>query len=255
MEVFTLHTVLFFFMVQIYTLTDPRTNIVRYVGKTVKPLNLRLSEHFNDRDGNKKSQWIRGLKKNGLKPIVDILDIVNDEDWRSEEMFYISYFRFLGLPLLNMTDGGDGNNGGKRSEEFKKQLSKSILSNPKEIEARRIRRVESNKRFFTGRKLSQSHKDKVAQAGIGRKIHKTEESRRRLNNFLRADPERYKQIVAKRAASQRKAIAQYDKDMNEVARHLWSHDAAKAVNGNPDSLSCSVRKGTKYKGFYWKYIK
>ena len=42
------------------------------------------------------------------------------------EIFYISYFKFLGFNLLNMTIGGEGCLGIKRSIETRKKLSEKL---------------------------------------------------------------------------------------------------------------------------------
>lgn len=59
----------------IYTLKDPITNIVRYVGCTLNPKS-RYSSHLSylRQDDNKKVIWISDLKNKGLKPIMTILD-------------------------------------------------------------------------------------------------------------------------------------------------------------------------------------
>jgi hypothetical protein len=61
----------------IYTLTDPRTNEIRYVGKA-NDVSQRYKAHLNRARKHQihKSNWIKQLKKEGLKPIIDVIDIV-----------------------------------------------------------------------------------------------------------------------------------------------------------------------------------
>ena len=55
----------------IYSLSDPRTGEIRYVGKTVN-LKRRLYGHLYDDEKTHKSAWIKSLKRLGLKPQLDI---------------------------------------------------------------------------------------------------------------------------------------------------------------------------------------
>lgn len=60
-------------MVNIYTLSDPRSDVpvsksIRYIGKTVKPIQRRLYEHFKERHHTHKRAWIQDLKAKGLRP-------------------------------------------------------------------------------------------------------------------------------------------------------------------------------------------
>lgn len=51
----------------IYVLKDPDTNEIRYVGKTIKPLDSRLANHIyhakKPKHRNKRLNWIRSLLK------------------------------------------------------------------------------------------------------------------------------------------------------------------------------------------------
>ncbi len=88
---------------KIYTLSDPISREVKYVGRTTVSLNSRLSKHLCDRRDNKRTRWIKSL---GYKPVIDILDETNDE---TLESFYISYFLFIGFDLVNSKIGDDIN--------------------------------------------------------------------------------------------------------------------------------------------------
>lgn len=52
---------------KIYSLNDPETGEVRYVGKTVSPLYKRLSSHYRDKSKSYKTFWIYSLKKKWFK--------------------------------------------------------------------------------------------------------------------------------------------------------------------------------------------
>lgn len=54
----------------IYTLTDPSTGKVRYVGSSIHP-HKRVAAHMNPsiHDGIKKKEWVKDMKRKGVRPI------------------------------------------------------------------------------------------------------------------------------------------------------------------------------------------
>jgi hypothetical protein len=109
----------------IYTLTDPITNNIRYIGITSKTLKIRLSGHCAQKKTNKrKVNWIKNLKKNNLKPIIMELDSFETyEEALYFEQYWISQFKIWGFNLLNLTIGGEGAQGWIPTEEYKKNKS------------------------------------------------------------------------------------------------------------------------------------
>ncbi len=93
----------------IYTLTDPETNEVRYVGKT-NNINQRYRAHLNKTRKHQihKANWIKKLKQKKLKPIINIVDEVSIKEWIFWEQYWISQFKTWGFNLVNYTLGGDG---------------------------------------------------------------------------------------------------------------------------------------------------
>ena len=93
----------------IYTLTDPRTNKVRYVGKA-NNVSQRYKAHLNKarKHQTHKWNWIQQLKREGLKPIIDVIDIVSIYEWQYWEIYWISQMKQWGFDLVNYTNGGDG---------------------------------------------------------------------------------------------------------------------------------------------------
>lgn len=93
----------------IYVLIDPRTNMVRYVGKANNVIQ-RYRAHLNRARKHQihKKNWIEGLKREGLKPIIEVIDIVPIDDWVFWETYWISQIRTWGFDLINYTNGGDG---------------------------------------------------------------------------------------------------------------------------------------------------
>ena len=94
----------------IYTLEDPITNEIRYVGKT-NNLKVRYSNHLVEKAKCHRKNWIKSLKNKGLKPIMKVLDAVPEKEWQFWEIFYISLLKTWGFSLVNGSAGGMGNNG------------------------------------------------------------------------------------------------------------------------------------------------
>lgn len=94
----------------IYGLVDPETKEIRYIGKSIRPIE-RLQNHMNDKSKCHRANWLQGLKKKGLKPELVIFEMIqgsNDWSWQESEKYWIKRGRALGWPLTNNTDGGDG---------------------------------------------------------------------------------------------------------------------------------------------------
>ena len=111
----------------IYTLECPLSNKIKYIGKTMN-LKLRLYNHINKSKNKKtyKDKWVNSLIIKGHKPIMNVLDIVNENEWEFWEKFYISLFKSWGFSLTNHTEGGDGGSFKKHSIETIKKMSNKI---------------------------------------------------------------------------------------------------------------------------------
>lgn len=94
----------------IYTLNDPRTDAVRYVGMTHDPV-ARLASHLRDvgrrRRRDHKTAWLRSLAALGLRPVLHVVE-EGSGDWQAAERRWIAHFRSIGADLTNGTAGGDG---------------------------------------------------------------------------------------------------------------------------------------------------
>lgn len=93
---------------RIYSLTDPTTNELMYIGKTIDLLHRRLSNHIykanSNRDQTPKGHWIRKLLENKQRPIIKELYLSSNNDWQIQERKWIKSLK----PLLNLCKGGNG---------------------------------------------------------------------------------------------------------------------------------------------------
>jgi hypothetical protein len=123
---------------------------VKYVGKTVKLLEVRLAQHITaarQGDMSHRGCGIRKMLQVGKIPTITLLEMANGRGDK-EEMAWIAYFRSYGIVLWNETDGGEGtsfghivtaetrakigrgNKGKVRSPEVRKRISESLMGKP-----------------------------------------------------------------------------------------------------------------------------
>lgn len=137
-------------LLSIYSLIDPTNNEIKYVGKCGGNLKVRMYQHmYGAKKGktDKKSEWIRNLINNGLKPKVELIEKIEKDKALEREKYWISKLINDGIDLLNFQNDNrlgvnNYNNGRKRLTgktdeelinsliEFKRQFGdypKSIL--------------------------------------------------------------------------------------------------------------------------------
>lgn len=86
----------------IYSLSDPRTDEIKYIGKSGTPKQRILSHIANtDSCGEKKRKWVAELKNLGLKPILNIIEECEHQFAQKRETFHIRQFTIKGCSLLN----------------------------------------------------------------------------------------------------------------------------------------------------------
>lgn len=113
-------------------LIDPISSEIRYIGKTKYSLTDRLCKHLITYERNHRANWIRSLTNKGLKPIIELIEEVPDDEWILWEKYWIVQFKCWGFNLVNATQGGESgiisdkcriasiksNKGRKQSKEY-----------------------------------------------------------------------------------------------------------------------------------------
>jgi predicted GIY-YIG superfamily endonuclease len=88
----------------IYTLIDPLTSEVCYVGQT-DDVPRRYTQHLSWRDGNVlKVRWVNNLVTSELKPIMEVIEAVEPDRANQAERDAIWRFWNSGSPLLNQLE-------------------------------------------------------------------------------------------------------------------------------------------------------
>lgn len=145
----------------IYGLFDPRSYCYpRYVGKAVD-VDARLNHHLMPSQltaRTKKNSWIKSLLSQDVKPIIHILETVELEKLDEAECRHISLWRSnIGNLLTNGTNGGTG----------------GAITDPDTIERRRKLITGRKVSAETRRKMSESHKARLASPEARKKYSET----------------------------------------------------------------------------------
>lgn len=162
----------------IYTLLDPRTGEVRYVGKTID-IETRLALHLSEKKESHKNRWLAQLKLVGLVPFTQVIEIIydsDDVDWQERERFWIRHYRKIS-PLTNLDAGG--RSGQLKSPETKAKMSaaqKGRKMTPESIakmKATKAERWTPERRakmgaHHIGKKHSEETKSKMSAARKGK---------------------------------------------------------------------------------------
>jgi group I intron endonuclease len=139
-------------MYTIYSLIDPNTGEIRYIGLTILRPEERLRRHLEPSALKKhthKNHWFLSLLSQGKRPILRIVqqwESIEHSLLREAEKYWIEYFKSAGCPLLNKTIGGEGVYGYKHTPEAKIKMSKAQK----------------------GRKFTKEHREKIGEKSKGR---------------------------------------------------------------------------------------
>jgi len=260
----------------IYTLTDPTNNMIRYVGKTNNP-KQRYSAHLNGARKHQahKKNWIEKLKKEGLKPIFEIVDEVLIEDWVFWEKWWISLIKSWGYSLVNYTSGGDGCSFANQTSFKKGNNSKEIVALNRnglfEKEFKTIYEAE----IFCGKKcVDHALLKNIKSAGGFLWLYKKaydEMSQEELSDFVNWCNTKNKSINSgcfKQGCvslnkgrkgyetKKRKPVDQFDLNGVHIKEFGCCNDAAKELKCCPESIrTVCVGKKNNFKGYIFKYKK
>ncbi|MBP8289483.1 MAG: hypothetical protein KAX51_06740 [Chromatiaceae bacterium] len=242
---------------EIYTLSDPLTLKVRYVGITFRG-KRRLNEHLSRAVNGGKTHrdcWIRGLIASGMRPLFLVIEHGCGAGWQDAERLWITRFR-ESCDLVNHTDGGDGTPGCIPSPELRSKWSSMRAGVPYPPG-----RVGGMK----GKNHTPEAREKIRQAALGR--HHTKESKSKLS-----DAHQGKQLSEehkKKLSAIHKGKVLTEEHKNKIAESTTGRKpvvcvetgemypsitaAAHALMVSESSVSLAIRKGGRCQGRHWKF--
>lgn len=157
----------------IYALVDPRTLLVRYVGKSTRGLK-RARQHMQPSQLQKvayRSAWLRSLVACGLECTIVVLEhLDNASALVDAECFWIAYGRASGWPLTNLTDGGEGTLGRVVTEETRERIATALKGDANPAKRADVRtKIATSARMRVRSPLSSSTRAKIAASRTGKK--------------------------------------------------------------------------------------
>lgn len=167
-------------MSSIYALRDPVTLEIRYVGKTTRSLAVRLRHHLKPKALSvctHKNSWIRKLLREGHRPLIELLETVDNQQENQAEIAWIARLRASGSDLTNGTNGGDGGrtrSGFKLTREQDRALREGLVRARQEGRIPPHAHSQESKELMSrnalGRPKSEEHKAALSKAHLGKQL-------------------------------------------------------------------------------------
>ena len=154
--------------------------------------------------------WNNVVRKHGFTSEI-LCEWNTEHEALDHEKFLIQFFKDIGAPLVNLTDGGEGTSGWVPSDSWRAKKSasqKANFLNPMFNKAS----AEKRRTTLSGRSLSKEHKEKIALSLIGN----TRTSGRKLSESHK------KQISASLMGNKRNLGHKMPDDVKEKIRQSLS---------------------------------
>ena len=268
---------------KIYAISDPDTNIIKYIGVTTRTLKERLYQHlYNAR--NKRLQisakCIWSLLKVDKLPVISLVETCTETNWEEREKYWIAYYKKTG-ELTNLTDGGEGLLGLKLTEEHKRRISLANKNHVVTEETRQKLRLanigktfsietrQKISRFHTGKfktaehrkKIGNKHRgknvsaetrEKLRHANIGKIV--SEAAKIKMSLARRGVPKSAKHVESMRLSAKKRPVLQISLCGTLIKRHESVSQAAREMKVFKHAIRAALEKETRTaKGFRWKY--
>jgi hypothetical protein len=171
-------------LIYIYALCDPESMAVRYVGKT-NDIKIRLKYHIGHCRTNRThcARWIMSLMERQLRPVMIVLESVDDDKAEERERYWIRQGRECGWNLTNHTDGGEGTKGYRWSDDqrkgfgIKKKGIEFTEAHRENLSVAQKERLKTGEHVRLGMKHSPEAIEKMRESHTGKK--RGEETKRK----------------------------------------------------------------------------
>ena len=150
----------------VYTITDPRDYLIKYVGITTNQKN-RFCKHRSDKqskEGIVKRNWLLKLHKLGLEPLFDIIDEGTVDYCMKAETGYIKLFLACGANLKNRAANGFLH---KPSDETRKKISKAKKGKKYTEAQKEALKKRPNQKYCLGKKFTDEHLKNMSESRKG----------------------------------------------------------------------------------------
>lgn len=147
-------------MAYIYLIEFPKHPNLVYIGKSRRPQNIRIKEHFHSNNTKSKTDKLcRWYKNNNILTINTVIEECNVDEVDALEIFYIRYMKFLGLELTNHTD--EETNSISWSDERKQKQRDRRLNVKFGIDVKnKMSKAKKGWKVTWGHKISKAKKNK-----------------------------------------------------------------------------------------------
>jgi len=230
----------------IYALLDPIDNLPKYIGKSINP-KKRYKEHIAkcNTENTKKGNWIKGLKKQGLFPVMQILKETTEANVEFWEEHYIDFYTKNGFSLKNYDSKGIGT---------AKVRTKETVESIKTKMSKQVYQYDLTGNLI---KIHKSFRDAERETGINHgNISKCCSGEfKHTGGFIFTLEQKSDIQVIKNPNAQKKKVLQIDLDGNIIAEYISIAHASKSTNIDASNISrvCSgFKKSVKGKYFRFK---
>lgn len=270
----------------IYSLSDPITDEIKYIGQTDN-IQRRFNKHINnstnknsDEYNTYKSRWIRKLLESNLEPIMGIIEEVETlYESNKQEKFWIEKLTKEGLKLTNShvsdvtefsSETKDKMSVAKKGKKLEEIVGEEKAKELKLYYSERIKNNNPNKSndILVKEKISNTlkefFKDKNNHWAYGKEMSDDMRNNQRLaqlNNSkdkknIHKLTEEQKEKIRKKITGRkvlRSKILQYDLEGNFIKRWNSIREICREITEyNRATLNKNINKNRSYAGFLWK---